>query len=173
MTGVQTCALPIYRPGALLYRLLERVAAENDAEDELLSKLEECLADLQGTDAARGASLESFHYRVTNLLGEISRDKPCSIVIDDLQWADSLSLPTIAYLARRGSGTEAEKLPRLFLACRLDGEEDLVFTRTLEDLFNIPAGLEKISLEGLGPDEVAAYVERLLGHSGALPGELR
>ncbi|MCH2365870.1 MAG: sigma 54-interacting transcriptional regulator [Planctomycetes bacterium] len=161
------------RPGALLYRLLERVAAENDAEDELLSRLEECLADLQGTDAARGASLESFHYRVTNLLGEISRDKPCSIVIDDLQWADSLSLHTIAYLARRGGGTEAEKSPRLFLACRLDGEDDLVFTRTLEDLFNIPAGLEKISLEGLGPDEVAAYVERLLGHAGALPEELR
>ena len=64
-------------------------------------------------------------------------------------------------------------MPRLFLACRLDGEEDLVFTRTLEDLFNIPAGLEKISLEGLGPDEVAAYVERLLGHAGALPEELR
>ena len=161
------------RPGALLYRLLERVAAENDAEDELLSKLEECLSDLQGGDAAAGASLESFHYRVTNLLSEIARSQPCSIIIDDLQWADSLSLHTIAYLARRGGGEGPGKPPRLFLASRLDGEDDLAFTRTLEDLFNIPTALDKIILEGLGPEEVAAYMERLLGHAEALPEELQ
>ncbi|MEC8896457.1 MAG: protein kinase, partial [Planctomycetota bacterium] len=162
-------------PGALLYRLLERIAAEKDDEDELLPQLEEFLGDLQEdkSPTADGASLESFHFRVTNLLDELARQQSCSIIIDDLQWADSLSLHTLAYLARRTAQEGAARRLHLFLSCRLDGEADLGLTRTLEELFDLPATLERISLEGLAVEELSAYTERLLGHSGGIPEELQ
>ncbi len=162
-------------PGALLYRLFERIAAEKDDEDELLPQLEAFLLDLQEdpSPTAAGASLESFHFRVTNLLDEIARQQPCSIVIDDLQWADSLSLHTLAYLARRTAQEGAGRRLHLFLSCRLDGEDDLVFTRTLENIFDLPTALEKISLDGLAVEEVSAYTQRLLGHSAGIPEEMQ
>ena len=162
-------------PGALLYRLLERIAAEKDDEDELLPQLEAFLHDLQEdpSPTAAGASLESFHFRVANLLDEVARQQSCSIIIDDLQWADSLSLHTLAYLARRTAQKGTARQLQLFLSCRLDGEEDLVFTRTLEKLFDIPGTLERASLEGLAAEELSAYTERLLGHSAGIPEEMQ
>ena len=174
----QVSEIPIYleacreedHPGALLQRLLGRIAAENDGEHGLVARLDECLDNLLQDDSA-GASIESFHFKVTNLLVELAGGEACAIAIDDLQWADSLSLNTLAHLARRAAG--AGTPPGLFLACRLDGEEDLGFTRNLEELFNIPESLERITLEGLEPGDLSTYMERLLGHAEGLPEGLR
>ncbi len=174
----QVSEIPIYleacreedHPGALLQRLLGRIAAENDGEHGLVARLDECLDSLLQDDSA-GASIESFHFKVTNLLVELAGGEACAIAIDDLQWADSLSLNTLAHLARRAAG--AGTPPGLFLACRLDGEEDLGFTRNLEELFNIPESLERITLEGLEPGDLSTYMERLLGHAEGLPEGLR
>ena len=171
--------IPIYleacreedHPGALLQRLLGRIAAENDGEHELVARLDECLDDLLQDDSVAGASIESFHFKVTNLLVELAGGEACAIAIDDLQWADSLSLNTLAHLARRAAG--AGTPPGLFLACRLDGEEDLGFTRNLEELFNIPESLERITLEGLEPEDLSIYMEKLLGHAEGLPEALQ
>jgi len=175
----QVSNIPIYlescreedHPGALLQRLLGRIAAENDGEDELVARLDECLDDLLREDSAAGASIEGFHFKVTNLLVELAGGEACAIAIDDLQWADSLSLNTLAHLARRAAG--AGTPPGLFLACRLDGEEDLGFTRNLEELFNIPESLERITLEGLKPEDLSTYMERLLGHDEGIPEALQ
>ncbi len=174
----QVSEIPIYleacreedHPGALLQRLLGRIAAENDGEHGLVARLDECLDNLLQDDSA-GASIESFHFKVTNLLVELAGGEACAIAIDDLQWADSLSLNTLAHLARRAAG--AGTPPGLFLACRLDGEEDLGFTRNLEELFDIPESLERITLEGLEPGDLSTYMERLLGHAEGLPEGLR
>ena len=157
----QVSDIPIYleacreedHPGALLQRLLGRIAAENDGEHKLVARLDECLDGLLQDDSVAGASIESFHFKVTNLLVELAGGEACAIAIDDLQWADSLSLNTLAHLARRAAG--AGTPPGLFLACRLDGEEDLGFTRNLEELFNIPESLERITLEGLEPGDLS------------------
>ena len=175
----QVSDIPIYleacreedHPGALLQRLLGRIAAENDGEHKLVARLDECLDGLLQDDSVAGASIESFHFKVTNLLVELAGGEACAIAIDDLQWADSLSLNTLAHLARRAAGTGTP--PGLFLACRLDGEEDLGFTRNLEELFNIPESLERITLEGLEPGDLSTYMERLLGHAEGIPEALR
>ena len=156
-------------PGALLRRLLEKLAAEVSENPDALGRLDDCLDELRDAghdDSGFHAVLDGFFFRVTSLLLEVATVEPCSLLVDDLQWADSLSLDTLTYLARRLSRNRAPPLA-LFFAARLDNEAD----RAVVDHIRSTIGsLEPQELDGLSAEDVESFLRAVLGDTEAPTG---
>jgi hypothetical protein len=97
---------------------------------------------------------------VAGLLENACGDGPVTLVLDDFQWADKQSLTLLHHVIKT-----VDRAPlMLFVTYRdsdLDREHPL--TAVLADLRRVE-GVERISLTGLGPDEVAAVMTAVAGH---------
>jgi tetratricopeptide (TPR) repeat protein len=102
-----------------------------------------------------------FFDAVGALLRRLAARVPLAIILDDLHWADVSSLRLVEFVA--GALREA---PLLLLCTYRDTEvpPDSPLAATLSVLAREPA-LERVNLHGLSPDEVGAYVERVVGHA--------
>ena len=102
---------------------------------------------------------------LSEFLGDLSRQTPTLFCIEDLQWADDLSLRFLDFMRRDPAPT-----PLVFgLACRKEGEDSLparieaVFRR--EDL----PGVMHLQLDALGFEETTNLVASMLGEQ-TVPG---
>src|SRR5262249_28591958 len=79
--------------------------------------------------AARADSLRLFEA-VARLLGDMARHRPLVVLLEDLHWADEMSLRLLAYLARRAAGW-----PVLLVATAREEEiaDTPMLRRTLEE----------------------------------------
>jgi DNA-binding SARP family transcriptional activator len=72
-----------------------------------------------GAAAAAGEGLFAAFHGLHHLVGQLARDRPLVLAIDDLQWSDTESLRFCAYLARR-----LTRVPVLLAATVRTGEPD-------------------------------------------------
>lgn len=70
-----------------------------------------------GPGSAAGEGLFAAFHGLHHVVGQLARDRPLLLAIDDLQWSDTESLRFVAYLARR-----LERLPVLLAATIRTGE---------------------------------------------------
>lgn len=138
--------VPLGTLRSMLVPLLAEPSTVGDAAREAIAVIDE---------RAPNATLPraEFVTRVDALADLLATTGPPTVVVmDDLQWADSISLAVIHHLARRG-------LPglRLLLAGRQDGDSD-DWASFLTDLSALP-GVVAIHLQGLVEGEVAELVD--------------
>jgi tetratricopeptide (TPR) repeat protein len=144
---------------------------------EITTLLPEVAERLPGLPEPVRADPEAERYRLFEamggLLAAMSQETPLTLVLDDLHWADQPTLLLLKHIAR-----SPEQSPMLIVGTYR--ETDLARTHPLSDTL---ADLrrehlfERVSLKGLGEEEVAALVEGWAGHEApedfvrALSGE--
>jgi len=89
-------------------------------------------------------------------LARSARVRPQILVVDDLHWADEPTLSLLVHLARR-----VAQLPVVIIGTfrPVDGEENPVLVRTLEELIRM--GVRPLKLGGLSRDEIARMLQTL------------
>ncbi|MEY9893659.1 DNA-binding NarL/FixJ family response regulator [Catenulispora sp. MAP5-51] len=132
-------------PGGVISQLIRRVEHDLAAPFPLLA--------LQG---AGGASANAIAGQLLLLLGVLQESKgPVAIVVDDLHWADQLSVQVLGFVLRR---LWADRVLTV-LVSRSD-EEDTV--GTLDRLVRSLERAVGVEIGGLGEDDVALVARRLL-----------
>jgi class 3 adenylate cyclase len=110
---------------------------------------------------------------VAELLRAVSQAVPLFVVLDDFHWADAQSVALLKHVAR---SVEQGSLMVLAIYRDTDLGKDDPLTAVLADLRRLE-GVERISLQGLGVEEVAAMTAAAAGHDldaegVALAGEI-
>ena len=94
------------------------------------------------------------------LVADATGEAPMVLVLDDLHWADEPTLVYLGHLVRASAS-----FPLLVIATYRDTE--LVRTHPLSETlaaFRKEAGVERVALRGLDPDEVRSLLESFAGH---------
>jgi len=108
---------------------------------------------LRGDAGAR----QTLFVSVVDALREAALERPAVLIVEDVQWADAASLHVLRTLV--------DALPAmpvlLVMTCRDDPLE--VDESAREFVRSLPTGVDRIRLGGLGRDEVAQLVTRILG----------
>lgn len=138
--------------GALLASLMpERSAARTDAPD-------------QGADGRQARFLA--HDAVCEVLLTLAGQRPFVLFLEDLQWADTVSLDLLRLLSTRCQGHPLG-VGVVFTAREFEAESDATLRRMLSDVLRGPR-TETLRLGGLSPRAVGALVETYAG-SGVAP----
>ncbi len=97
---------------------------------------------------------------VAGLLETAAENGPIAVVLDDFQWADKESLTLLRHITK-----SIERAPLLLLVTYRDSDldRDHPMTDVLADLRRVD-GVQRIALDGLGPDEVAEVLTAAAGH---------
>jgi len=97
---------------------------------------------------------------VAGLLEQVSQAVPVCVVLDDLHWADGQSVALLKHVVRT---VEHGALQLIATYRDSDLGKDHPLTALLADLRSIE-GVQRISLHGLGADEVAEIMTAVAGH---------
>lgn len=119
--------------------------------------------------AAAGADRYRLYAFFTNLLADLSRDRPVIIVVEDLHWADEASLELFPHLARKLRGT-ALLLVGSYRSDELHRRHPL--RPVLADLGRARLGVD-IALRRLSEDEVAEFLRAAMRLDRAPTPEFR
>jgi Nif-specific regulatory protein len=172
---MESCLEEALRPGALLERLLGRIGAglqpggpAHEKLQAIISELTEC--DTPGAPAGE-LLLDGLFHRLSSLLLELAQERRLVIAIDDLQWADGLSLEALRAVKRRIEHTADCRLS-LLLACRQETESDSALIETIEGDSRGLSRFESLPLPPLDESDIRRYLERLLGGADSFPEEL-
>jgi len=131
---------PAYQPLIDIFHKLEPYV-ENRCGDHIVANLREIFKWSRRDALASPQDQTSFHLRITDLLVEVSQIFPFVMVIENLQWADFLTLQFLKHFQRQKDKS------KIFLCCSLREEK-------LKE--NIPLGsLIDLCLKG----EDTKYVE--------------
>ncbi len=97
---------------------------------------------------------------VAGLLETAAENGPIALVLDDFQWADKQSLTLLRHITK-----SIESAPLLLLVTYRDSDldRDHPMTDILADLRRVE-GVQRIALDGLGPDEVTEVLTAAAGH---------
>ena len=143
-------------------QLLAHVEVHGSELSRLVPALASRLRDLPPSKAT-DSDTERFllFAAVVGLLGEMSREQPVVLVLDDLQWADKGSLLLLRHLA-----TAEHAMRVLILGTYRDGElsPSHPLTDALAALYR-QRGVSRIELAGLDDGGVAALLEAAAGQS--------
>jgi class 3 adenylate cyclase/tetratricopeptide (TPR) repeat protein len=118
---------------------------------------------LPGSAAEASVDLDAERYLVfiaaRDLLDAASKSRPLALILDDIQWMDSVSLQLLRYLIQVG-----EPGALLVMATCRDTEVDQngPLAQLLTDLWR-EDGTHRIALEGFGAEEIRELVEALAG----------
>ena len=133
-------------PGGIISQLVRRVDHDLAAPFPLLAQ-----------DGAGGASASAVGGQLLLLLGVLQESRgPVAIVVDDVHWADSLSMQVLGFVLRR---LWADRVLTVLLT-RSDAES------TVGSLDRLVRSLERavhVEIGGLGEDDVAQVARQLLG----------
>ncbi|MEI6251202.1 MAG: tetratricopeptide repeat protein [Mycobacteriaceae bacterium] len=120
------------------------------------------LRDLSGLTAGLAGSVEENFWALRHFVEVLASEGPLILVLDDIQWADTLLLDFVEHLAEW-----LRDVPVLILAL---ARPELREVRP--DLFTAGGWVsDALRLRGLGPDATAELAARVLG-SDRLPAEL-
>jgi class 3 adenylate cyclase len=97
---------------------------------------------------------------VVGLLAAVAETVPLCVVLDDLHWADAQSLALLKHLLR---AAEQAALQVIVTYRDSDLGKDHPLTAVLADLRSLQ-GVQRITLSGLGADEVAEIMTAIAGH---------
>ncbi|MDE2998868.1 MAG: sigma 54-interacting transcriptional regulator [Gemmatimonadota bacterium] len=106
---------------------------------------------------------------LSELLGDLSRETPTLVCIEDLQWADDLTLRFLDFMRR-----DPEPVPLVFgLACRKVDEDPL--PPGIDELTRGPdaTGVLHLQLEPLGMEETGNLAASLIGEQAVPHAEAR
>jgi class 3 adenylate cyclase len=147
-----------HAPQDLLERHVERHAGELS---RLARNLGRRIPDLP---APQSSDPETERYLLFNavagLLAEAAEAVPLCVVLDDLHWADAQSLALLKHVLRANEQGSMQVIAT-FRDSELSKGHPL--TVTLADLPRMQ-GVQRISLHGLGADEVAEIMAEIAGH---------
>ncbi len=156
---IEVCSqLVEHAPAELLARYVERHGGE-------LSRLARDLArrvpDVPAPQISDPETERFLLYSaVAGLLNEISGSVPVVLVLDDFQWTDGQSVALLKHVVRAAERTAVH----LIVTYReSDLGKDHPLSGLLADLHQVP-GVERITLLGLGIDEVAEIMTAAAGH---------
>jgi class 3 adenylate cyclase/tetratricopeptide (TPR) repeat protein len=143
----------------------DRVKAElGNLGGELTRILPDLAARVPGLAAPVQTDPETERHRLfeaaSDFLAAMSRADPVILVLDDIHWADKPSLLMLRHILRSGSPM------RLFVLATYR-DTDLDRTHPLSDVLadlRRQAGVDRVDLGGLGPAEVASFMEAAAGH---------
>ena len=112
---------------------------------------------------------EQVDYRrlfecIAQLLQQLSAREPLLIVLEDLHWADELSLRLLAFLGRR---VQTERILIVLTAREEELADNPILRRTLQD-FSQRQHLSSVQLSALSKLETAALVGLLAGKATAI-----
>ncbi|HZN16578.1 MAG TPA: adenylate/guanylate cyclase domain-containing protein, partial [Acidimicrobiales bacterium] len=126
-----------------------------------ISERERLLRDVNGLVAGVAGSVEESFWALRRFI-EVVADRPVLLVIDDIQWADTLLLDFIEHLAEW-----VQEVPVMVLALARPELRDI-----RPDLATVSRWVsEAVHLDGLDADDTAELAAKVLGAS-ALPDEL-
>jgi class 3 adenylate cyclase/tetratricopeptide (TPR) repeat protein len=142
--------------------LLERHCKRHGGElSRLARNLAERIIDLP---APQTSDPETERYllfsAVSGLLQEVAQSVPVCLVLDDLHWADGQSVALLKHLVRT---VEHGALHLIATYRDSDLGKDHPLTAVLADLRQVE-GVQRISLHGLGVDEVVQIMTAVAGH---------
>jgi tetratricopeptide (TPR) repeat protein len=151
-----------------IYNLIRNISNQPENED-LLNRLNQIIKEINGCiDIEPSKTIqveEQIKYRTFNLLTEIflvlSAFRPVILFLDDVQWADSLSLEFLAYLLRN-----AEASPLLVL-CTARSQDLLDERRPIKTWLrriNRYTRCEQLRLAPLSDNEVRALISSTFGN---------
>jgi class 3 adenylate cyclase/tetratricopeptide (TPR) repeat protein len=149
----------------------DRVKAElGSLGGELTRVLPDLSARVPGLAAPVQTDPETERHRlfeaVSDFLAAMSVTDPVILVLDDIHWADKPSLLMLRHILRSGS-------PMRLLVLATYRDTDLDRTHPLADVLadlRRQAGVDRVDLGGLGPSEVASFMEAAAGHDLDEPG---
>ncbi len=139
--------------GAIARRLLAGRARLLAPHERLLEDLADQLHEAEPPPLPHDAARARMLGALASLVLDYARERPLFFVIDDLQWADELSLDLLSSIA----AAECAGAPLLLLGtCRLEE-----MTSGLQRLFREPGNLY-VELDRLGKEEVGRMVGGML-----------
>ena len=121
-------------------------------------------ARVPGAPPPQNSDAETERYllfsAVAGLLEDVSASVPLFVALDDFHWADGQSVALLKHVART-----VERSALLLAVTYRDSDlvKDHPLTGALADLRRLE-GVERIALQGLGPDEVAQMLAAAAGH---------
>ncbi len=137
---------------------------------ELTRMLPDLAARVPGLAAPVQTDPETERHRlfeaVCDFLAAMSNTDAVILVLDDIHWADKPSLLMLRHILRSGSPM------RLFVLATYR-DTDLDRSHPLADVLadlRRQAGVDRVDLGGLGPAEVASFMEAAAGHDLDEPG---
>ena len=151
-------------PDELLARHVERNKGELGRLARNLEGRVSNLAEPQPSDPETERYL--LFNAVAALLAEVAETVPLCVVLDDLHWADAQSLALLKHLLR---GMEQGSLEVIATYRDSDLGKDHPLTAVLADLHSL-RGVQRITLRGLGADDVAEVMAAVAGHELAEDG---
>ncbi|MFD8494584.1 ATP-binding protein [Amycolatopsis sp. NPDC059657] len=144
---------PGYWPWVQVIRALKRAATPEEWSAADTGPLAALLGE--GGEAVEGFEL---YDAVTTALVAVSQSRPVVVVLDDLHWADQASLKLLGFAAQH---TWFERL--LLIGTYRDVEVEAADHPLRELMLPLVAKATTVTLTGLGPEEVAALMERTAG----------
>ena len=127
----------------------------------LARNLPERISDLPAPQTSDPETERYLLYSaVAGLLGKVAESVPVCLVLDDLHWADGQSVALLKHLVRT---VEHGALHLIATYRDSDLGKNHPLTAVLADLRQVE-GVQRISLHGLGVDEVAQIMAAVAGH---------
>jgi len=156
---IEVCSqLVEHAPQELLNRLVERHKGELG---RLARNLEQRVEDLPAPQASDPETERYLLFSaVAGLLEKVARSVPVCLVLDDLHWADGQSMALLKHVVRT---VEQGALEVIATYRDSDLGKDHPLGAVLADLRSVE-GAQRISLHGLGADEVAEIMIAVAGH---------
>jgi class 3 adenylate cyclase len=156
---IEVCSQIVdHAPQELLRSHVERHKGELGRLARNLEGRVEALPEPQASDPETERYL--LFSAVAGLLQEVAPSVPVCLVLDDLHWADGQSVALLKHVVR-----SVERGALYLIATYRDSDlgKDHPLTALLADLRSIE-GVQRISLQGLGADEVAQIMTAVAGH---------
>jgi class 3 adenylate cyclase len=156
---IEVCSQIVeHAPQELLEHHVERHKGELG---RLARNLERRVEDLPAPQASDPETERYLLFSaVAGLLQEVSQTVPVCLVLDDLHWADGQSVALLKHVVR---SVEQGALHLIATYRDSDLGKDHPLTAVLGDLRRVE-GVQRISLHGLGADEVAEIMTAVAGH---------
>jgi len=176
---VASCREENGRPGEVLERIVRTLAVK---EKSAAAPVLELLAESSAAEgASRSASFgdeaarERLIFKACELVfasapATAAPIRPLAVLVDDVQWADTLDLQFLASLLRRPA-PETDRPVFLCLAARSERPEDERSAGEIEAAGRAGLSIESVKIEGFSEGEIRSYLAVILGGPEAFPDD--
>ena len=144
------------RTGRAVTQIIEGVVGRQQMRRDLARLFPELTSGEAPPPITADSYLRLFET-IDALLADLAHDSPLVIILEDLHWADEMTLRLLAFVARRLC-----ERPILLLGTLREGEETSGWRRMTDELAGL-AHVEHVALGGLSKSATAALVRALEG----------